>query len=110
MSSTFDTVATPGSASGRAAWAPWVLAVLLVLVATLLVASLPTVPYHPESDEGFYLRYMKTVADEGPGALPGLFRWYVEDPAHFNYPPPSRIGFVAVTALWGKLFGSSLAA
>jgi hypothetical protein len=85
----------------------------LALVAFLGVAvgaTLADVRYQPSSDEGFYLKYMQEVCDRGPGALPDLFRFYLGDTRAHIFPPPSRVGFVAVSAAWGGLTETTLPA
>jgi hypothetical protein len=83
----------------------------LALVAIVWSAVLPTlssVVYMPESDEGYYLRYMRDVSERGLGAIPGQFTFYLGDQRHWIFPPPSRVGFTLACAAWSKLFGSSL--
>jgi 4-amino-4-deoxy-L-arabinose transferase-like glycosyltransferase len=87
-------------------------AVVLAAVAIsawITASTMGTVPYRPGSDDGYYLRYMQRVANQGPEALPRLHRWWLEEDEgrHHIYPPPTRVGFIALTALWAKPFGVS---
>ena len=88
-------------------------AVLLVLflafLAWILLGSMGAAVREPNSDDGFYLRYMQTVGQGGLGALPGLFEQWNATQKSWIHPPPSRIGFIAVSALWGKAFGATFA-
>lgn len=90
------------------AWVGWAIVPILAVAAVLLVRSLGSVPYFPDSDDGYYLRYMKAVAEEGAAVFPRLFTEYLARPENFNYPPPSRVGFTLVSALWAQGFGASL--
>jgi 4-amino-4-deoxy-L-arabinose transferase-like glycosyltransferase len=81
---------------------------ILAVAAYVLIRSLGNVPYFPDSDDGYYLRYMKAVSEEGPGVLPRLFSEYLARAENFNYPPPSRIGFTLLSAGWALVSGASL--
>ncbi|MBK7642018.1 MAG: glycosyltransferase family 39 protein [Planctomycetes bacterium] len=86
-------------------------ALLLAAVAVgLLASTLSNVPYEPKSDDGYYLAFARTIAQEGPGAFPKLFASWNGDSGNWIYPSPLRIGFVGVSALWVKLFGATLPA
>jgi len=85
------------------------LAIAALLGATV-ASTLGDVRYQPGSDEGFYLKYMQDVCERGPGALPDLFRYYLGDTRAHIFPPPSRVGFVAVSAAWGALTETTLPA
>lgn len=98
-------LAEPGE---RAPWARAGVAVVLLVVATLLVRSLPSVPYFPDSDDGYYLRYASAIAAEGPSAFPRLFAEYTSDARNFNYPPPNRLAYALATGAWAAAFGPSL--
>jgi 4-amino-4-deoxy-L-arabinose transferase-like glycosyltransferase len=102
--------AAPADLTGAGAPASigWAIVPILAVAGFVLVRSLDNVPYYPESDDGYYLRYMKAVAESGPAAFPRLFAEYLGRPENFNFPPPSRIGFTILTALWAKLSGASL--
>lgn len=99
------------SSSTAARWIGWVAVLALIaLVWRALLPTLATVQYQPSSDDGYYLRYMREVGEQGLGALPGQFRFYLGDSQHWIFPPPSRVGFTLVCAVWSKLFGASLVA
>ncbi len=96
-----------GSSRGR--WLGWVAVAALVSgIGVALRGTLDSVQYQPHSDDGYYLRYMQEVAERGLGAVPGQFTFYLSEPRHWIFPPPSRVGFTLVCALWGELFGVSL--
>lgn len=89
----------------------WLAALAIAALVGVSVAStLGEVRYQPGSDEGFYLRYMQEVCERGPGALPDLFRHYLGDTRAHIFPPPSRVGFVAVSAVWGGVTETTLPA
>jgi 4-amino-4-deoxy-L-arabinose transferase-like glycosyltransferase len=92
-----------------ARFAPAIFALALVLAMVVIVRSLPSTPVSPHSDDGFYLKFMQRVHDEGLAAFPKLFREWNGDPHDWIYPPPSRVGFVVVSALWASFFGASFA-
>jgi 4-amino-4-deoxy-L-arabinose transferase-like glycosyltransferase len=79
-------------------------AVLLIAMVGLFVGlTIPIVWYRLGVDEGFYLRYMRAISEGGVGAFPDLFRFYLSDEEIWNFPPPTRVGFIALSALfaWG---------
>lgn len=82
--------------------------VLAVFIGRAVYATLETVQYQPQSDEGYYLRYMTEVGERGLGALPGQFRFYLGNKQNWIFPPPSRVGFTLVCAAWSQIFGASL--
>lgn len=88
---------------------PLAFALALGLAAWVIVASLPAAKLDPDSDDGLYLLYMDTVHRQGLSAFPGLFEEWNREPDNWIYPPPSRVGFIVVSALWAGLWGASLA-
>lgn len=84
------------------------LAALLLCVGWLVAGTLAGVTYQPDSDDGFYLKYMREVATRGWAAFPEQFRWYLSTPSAHIFPPPSRLGFSLASAGWSKLFDASL--
>ena len=97
---------TPGEALSRGVETALVGAIFAV-VAWMLLSSLPG-PHDAASDDGYYVRFMTTVSQRGLGALPGLFERWNATREDWIFPPPSRVGFVVVSALWAKVFGASL--
>jgi hypothetical protein len=79
----------------------------LLLLAWVLHRSMQAAVQAPEMDVGYYLRYMRTVGQEGPRAFPVLFEQWNATQKSWIYPPPSRVGFIAVSALWGRTFGAT---
>jgi 4-amino-4-deoxy-L-arabinose transferase-like glycosyltransferase len=84
------------------------LAGALALLATILLRSMAAAPTDATSDDGYYLRYMQSVGTNGLGEFPKLFELWNATQRDWIFPPPSRIGFVVVSALWSKAFGASL--
>jgi 4-amino-4-deoxy-L-arabinose transferase-like glycosyltransferase len=80
------------------------------LASWLLARSLGNVPYEEKSDDGYYLAYAQTVAQQGPAAFPKLFTSWNGDAGNWIYPSPLRIAFVCVSALWVRVFGATLPA
>jgi hypothetical protein len=101
---------SPGDAARRVhvTSATLVLLSAIAIVVWVLVDSLPGAPVRPNSDDGYYLHYMQMVHDHGLPAFPGLAKAWIEDQRSWIFPPPSRIGFIVVSALWGGLFGTTL--
>lgn len=83
---------------------------LAVFVGVALASTLGDVRYQPTSDEGYYLKYMRDVGEQGLKAFPDLFRYYLGDARHHIFPPPSRVGFAVVSAAWGVATEASLPA
>jgi 4-amino-4-deoxy-L-arabinose transferase-like glycosyltransferase len=77
------------------------------LLAWILHGSMGAAVREPSSDDGYYLRYMQTVGREGFRAIPGLFEQWNATQKSWIYPPPSRVGFIAVSAIWGRIFGAT---
>ncbi len=101
-----DTV-QPSSATARLLG--WLGALAIAtLVGLGLASTLEVVRYQPGSDEGYYLHYMEQVQQGGLGAFPAQFHFYLGEKRHWIFPPPSRVGFVAVSALWASVRGASL--
>ncbi len=99
--------ANPRSARGQRVACAILLALALVALAWILLGSMHAAVREPNSDDGFYLRYMQAVGQGGLRAFPGLFEQWNATQKSWIYPPPSRIGFVAASALWGRIFGAT---
>ncbi len=90
---------------------------LLGLLTWILAATLPGAVYSPTSDDGYYLHFASVIERDGLTAFPGLFAAWNSDsvqaafplnrPSHWH-PPPYRIAFILVSALFVKAFGASL--
>lgn len=85
-----------------------VLAVALSLLAWILLGSMQAAARPVVADVEFYVRYMKTVGTSGLAAFPKLFEEWNATQKSWIYPPPSRVGFVVVSAVWGRLFGPTM--
>ena len=109
VSGTPETSARAPSRVGRLL-PPAIFGVALVLLAWILVRSLSSAVRDEHSDDGYYLRYMTAVRQGGLSAFPGLFEWWNGSKETWIFPPPSRIGFVVVSALWSNLFGTNFEA
>ena len=99
---------TETNSNRRRTWLQFAfLGALLAFVAFKLFSSIGDIAYVPGSDEGYYLRYTQTVADEGPAGLRTNFDDYLGNRGHWKYPNPFRIGFFCAAAMWSKAFGAS---
>jgi len=94
--------------SGAARFLPPALfGVALVLLGWILVRSLSSAVTDEGSDDGYYLRYMTAVRQRGLSVFPSLFEQWNAAKEAWIFPPPSRTGFVVVSALWAAIFGAS---
>ncbi|HEV8112675.1 MAG TPA: glycosyltransferase family 39 protein [Planctomycetota bacterium] len=84
------------------------LALAVVLLAWILQGSMQAAVRAPNADDGYYLRYMQRVRESGLSAFPSLFDEWNATPKDWIYPPPSRVGFIVVSALWARLFGATI--
>ena len=92
----------------RAAWVPVLLLALVVaLVGRLVYVSMAAAPQTPSADDRYYLRYMQAVHDGGFAAFPALFDQWNTTRGDWIFPPPSRVGFIGISALWAGIFGAS---
>jgi 4-amino-4-deoxy-L-arabinose transferase-like glycosyltransferase len=91
-------------------WTHVLFAAALVLAVLVIQSSFSAATLDPASDDGYYLKYMQSVHEHGLGVLPKLFDDWNANRQHWIYPPPSRVGFIAVSALWAAMFGASLTA
>ena len=78
---------------------------LLAASAFLVYSSLSRVAYKPDADEGYYLAYATRVSIEGVGSFPGMFSDYVNNKAHWIFPSPLRVAYIALGGAWIWLFG-----
>lgn len=79
------------------------LALALLLLGWILLGSMQAAVRPVTADVEFYVRYMKTVGADGLAAFPKLFEEWNATQKSWIYPPPSRVGFVVVSAILGKL-------
>ncbi|MBI5361529.1 MAG: hypothetical protein HZA53_00005 [Planctomycetes bacterium] len=87
----------------------WIgIVLLLAIVAALSITTFDSIVYHPESDEGVYRAYAAQVAEHGPSALPSQFAAYCADAKRWILPSPLRVGYVALLAAVGSVFGVTL--
>lgn len=90
---------------------PGACAILIALGAgAILSASLGRVVYQENFDEGFYLRYVRIVQEQGLTGFRRLFEEYLAIEEFHVWPNPLRVGFIAVGALWVSGFGVTFAA
>lgn len=87
---------------------PALFAVALGILAWILLRSFASAVQDPTSDDGYYLGYMQNVHANGLRAFPALFERWNSTRADWIFPPPSRVGFIVVSALWAGLFGADL--
>ncbi len=57
-------------------------------------------------DERVYTHFASRIADDGFGAMPQVFAEYEADPGSWDYPAPTRIGYVATVAAVMKATGT----
>jgi 4-amino-4-deoxy-L-arabinose transferase-like glycosyltransferase len=89
---------------------PALFALALGLLAWILLSSFSSAVRDPTSDDGYYLSYMQSVHANGLRVFPALFEKWNATRADWIFPPPSRVGFIVVSALWAGIFGASLTA
>lgn len=89
---------------------PAVFALALALAVMVIFDSLPAAAREPTADDGYYLRYMQRVHDQGLSVFPRLFDEWNADPKNWIFPPPSRVGFIVVSAVWASIFGATVQA
>ena len=89
---------------------PLLFAGALFLLGWILSGSLAAAVKDEHSDDGYYLNYMAQVHARGLRAFPSLFEQWNGSKEHWIFPPPSRIGFIAASAVWAGLFGASFGA
>ncbi len=80
---------------------------VVVLAGLLVLSSFNRVQFAPAADEGYYLGYATKIGSQGISGFAGLFQEYLSDTRHWVFPNPLRIGFIALSALWLKIFGYS---
>jgi len=86
---------------------PILFALTLALLGWILVDSLPPAAQPAKGDDDYYLRYMQTVAADGVSALPRLVEQWKATPRDRIFPPPTRVGYIVLTAAWGKILGAT---
>ncbi len=92
--------------------ARWIAVAVVALAAFgvywIVEPTLEGMRYADTADEGFYLRYLKRVSSEGLGVLPRLNEEWIADRGNWIYPPPTRVGLIGASALFGSFFGASM--
>lgn len=83
---------------------------VLGLATWVIFASFASAGHEARGDGRYYLTYMQSVHEEGLSVFPALFDRWNGDPASWIFPPPSRVGFILVTALWAGIFGHTILA
>lgn len=83
---------------------------ILVIAASFALFSytLKDVKFATGADEGFYFKYATYIGEKGVFGFQDLFRDYVQNQQNWLFPNPLRIGFIALSAIWLKITGSSL--
>jgi 4-amino-4-deoxy-L-arabinose transferase-like glycosyltransferase len=93
----------------RSTWIGAAVAVLAAFAVYLIVEpTLAGMRYGHGADEGFYLRYLQRVTREGLGVLPRLNEEWIADRVNWIYPPPTRVGLIAASAVFGEALGASM--
>jgi 4-amino-4-deoxy-L-arabinose transferase-like glycosyltransferase len=93
-----------------AALPPIVFALALGLATWVLFVTFGDTNHEARGDGRFYLHYMQTVHERGLSVFPALFREWNADPSSWIFPPPSRVGFIVLSAGWAGIFGVSIVA
>jgi 4-amino-4-deoxy-L-arabinose transferase-like glycosyltransferase len=84
------------------------LAILVsVAVFTLIFFSLKKVRFCPKADEGYHLMYALSVVDNGVSGFSDNFRFYIREQKAWIFPPPVRVGYIGLSAIWLKIAGES---
>ena len=86
---------------------PFLFLIVLALLASILIRSMEAAVRVPSSDDGYYLHYMQTIDTTGVSGFPLLFEQWTANPKSWLFPPPSRVGFIVVSAAWAQLFGAN---
>lgn len=81
---------------------------LLALLTTILVRSLDSVFYALTSDDGYYLRYMASINQDGLSVFPALFQAWNETPRDWLHPPPTRLVYMVASAALSLFLGMEL--
>jgi 4-amino-4-deoxy-L-arabinose transferase-like glycosyltransferase len=89
---------------------PIVFALALCVATWIIFASFGATNHEARGDGRFYLHYMETVHERGLAVFPALFRDWNADQQSWIFPPPSRAGFIVISALWAGIFGASIVA
>jgi 4-amino-4-deoxy-L-arabinose transferase-like glycosyltransferase len=88
----------------RGRYVPIFVVTAILVAGSILRFSMPPVKdYRTGADEGYYLRYAISAANEGIRSLRGLADGYLADKGEHIFPSPIRAGHIVVTAAWMKL-------
>ena len=85
-----------------------VLLLLLIISAAVSVnsMSLSRIEFASGADEGYYLKYAVAIGEKGLSVFPELCREYIAAPRNWVFPNPLRAGFIILSGLGLKVFGS----
>lgn len=84
-----------------------IFALVLCLCLTLISTGLKDVKFASGADEGYYLRYASYIGEHGPRGFPDLFKNFIGDQKNWLFPSPIRMGYIALSSAWLKVFGYS---
>lgn len=80
---------------------------LLSIAFFLIFSSLKHLHFDANADEGYYLKYATYVNTNGIDRFPDLFKDYIDNKDNWLFPNPLRIGFILISAVFVKIFGST---
>src|SRR6185295_16178838 len=106
MSSSDRQTDTQSPTAGRRLASRILLGLALAFVAWAVASHLPPVPARARGDDQYYLRYLQVVSANGLSAFPGLFERWNASQVDRLFPPPSRVGYIVTSVVWGKLVGA----
>lgn len=81
---------------------------IIVLAVFLAGATIKQVQFVSGADEGYYFNYASFIAAKGVSGLSGFFKGYLQNTEAWLFPNPLRVGFIALSGAWLKIFGSSM--
>ncbi len=84
-----------------------IFALVLCLCLTLISTGLKDVKFASGADEGYYLKYASYIGEHGLGGFPDLFKNFIGDQKNWLFPSPIRMGYIALSSAWLKVFGYS---
>lgn len=88
----------------------WILLFVTFCAFVLTWKMLPSEAIHDHggnSDEYFYLSYAKHISEAGLPGFKHLINWYSEDEINRYHPSPLRAGYILISVLFIKLFGTT---
>jgi 4-amino-4-deoxy-L-arabinose transferase-like glycosyltransferase len=88
-------------------WKETLLVIFALVVARLLMASLASIVFYGEVDEGQYFYYALKVMLEGIPAFKDILNTYIANSSIWGLPVPMRFGFIIVSSFFCGVFGTT---